>query len=69
MTPPAARLRALAVRLLDARTVEYLVDPAIADLQAEYEEASRRGLANARQVRVEGRRFHRAGLNRRWRRD
>jgi len=45
MTPPGTRLRALAARLLDARTVEYLVDPAIADVQAEYEEASRRGLA------------------------
>jgi putative ABC transport system permease protein len=45
MTPPGTRLRALAARLLDARTVEYLVDPAIADLQAEYEDVSRRGLA------------------------
>ena len=45
MKPPGTRLRALAARLLDARTVEYLVDPAIADVQAEYEDASRRGLA------------------------
>jgi hypothetical protein len=43
MTPPGTRLRALAARLLDARTVEYLVDPAIADVHAEYEDASRRG--------------------------
>ncbi len=45
MTLPGGRLRALAARLLDARTVEYVVDPAIADVQAEYEDASRRGLA------------------------
>ena len=45
MTPPGTRLRALAARLLDPRTMEFLVDPAIADMQAEYEEAARRGLA------------------------
>jgi len=45
MTPPGTRLRALAARLLDASTVEYLVDPTIADVQAEYDDASRRGLA------------------------
>lgn len=45
MTPPGTRLRALAARLLDASTVEYLVDPTIADVQAEYEDASRKGLA------------------------
>ena len=45
MTPPGTRLRAVAARLLDARTVELLVDPAIADVQAEYEQASGRGLA------------------------
>ncbi|MEO6238401.1 MAG: ABC transporter permease [Vicinamibacterales bacterium] len=45
MKPPGTRLRALAARLLDASTVDYLVDPAIADMQAEYEDASRRGLA------------------------
>ncbi len=44
MKPPGTRLRALAARLLDASTVDYLVDPAIADMQAEYEDASRRGL-------------------------
>jgi putative ABC transport system permease protein len=43
MTPPGTRLRALAARLCAARTMERLVDPAIADLQAEYEEASRTG--------------------------
>ena len=43
MTPPGTRLRALAARLCAAITMERLVDPAIADLQAEYEEASRTG--------------------------
>lgn len=44
MTPPGTRLRALAARVLPASTMDYLVDPAIADMQAEYEDASRRGL-------------------------
>ena len=44
MKPPGTRLRALAARLLAASTMDYLVDPAIADMQAEYEDASRRGL-------------------------
>ena len=44
MKPPGTLLRALAARLLPARTMDYLVDPAIADMQAEYEDASRRGL-------------------------
>ena len=39
MMPPGTRLRALAARLCAATTMERLVDPAIADLQAEYEEA------------------------------
>jgi hypothetical protein len=43
MRPPGTRLRALAARLFAASTMERLVDPAIADLQAEYEEALRRG--------------------------
>ena len=43
MTPPGTRLRALAARLCAAITMERLVDPAIADLQAEYEEAARTG--------------------------
>jgi predicted permease len=55
MMPPGTRLRALAARLLDASTVTYLVDPAIADMQAEYEEASRRGLAwQKRWIRLRG---------------
>jgi putative ABC transport system permease protein len=41
MTLPGTRLRALAARLCAATTMERLIDPAIADLQAEYEEASR----------------------------
>jgi len=44
MKPPGTRLRALAARLLDASTMDYLVDPAIADMQAEHEDAVRRGL-------------------------
>src|SRR6185436_6723588 len=44
MKPPGTRLRALAARLLSASTMDYLVDPAIADMQAEYEDAWRRGL-------------------------
>jgi len=44
LKPPGTRLRALAARLLPASTMDYLVDPAIADMQAEYEDASRRGL-------------------------
>lgn len=43
--PPGTRLRALAARLLRPSTMDYLVDPAIADMQAEYEDASRRGLS------------------------
>jgi putative ABC transport system permease protein len=55
MTAPGTRLRAVAARLLDARTVDYLVDPAIADIQAEYEDASRRGLAwRKRWIRLRG---------------
>jgi putative ABC transport system permease protein len=44
MKPPGTWLRALAARRLAASTMEYLVDPAIADMQAEYDDASRRGL-------------------------
>ncbi len=43
MRPPGTRLRALAARLFAASMMERLVDPAIADLQAEYEEALRSG--------------------------
>ena len=44
MRPPGTRLRAVAARLFAANTMDYLIDPAIADMQAEYEDASRRGL-------------------------
>ena len=43
MTRPGTRLRALAARLCAPTTMARLVDPAIADLQSEYEEASRTG--------------------------
>jgi hypothetical protein len=43
MRPPGTRLRAVAARLFAANTMDYLIDPAIADMQAEYEDASRRG--------------------------
>lgn len=44
MIRPGARLRSLAARLLDRSTMERVIDPAIADLQHEHEEAVRRGL-------------------------
>ncbi|MEX2271229.1 MAG: ABC transporter permease [Vicinamibacterales bacterium] len=43
MKLPGSRLRAIAARPFAAETMARLVDPAIADLQAEYAEASRRG--------------------------
>ena len=44
MTRPGARLRSWASHLLDPSTMERLIDPAIADLQHEYDAALRRGL-------------------------
>ena len=44
MRPPGTLLRAVAARLFAANTMDYLIDPAIADMQTEYEDASRRGL-------------------------
>ena len=44
MTRPGTRLRALARRLCGTTTMERVIDPAIADLQHEYEDAVRRGL-------------------------
>ena len=38
-----ARLRALAARILDLRTMERVIDPLLADLQMEYADANRRG--------------------------
>ena len=43
MTRPGTRLRSWASHLLDPSTMERLIDPAIADLQHEHEEAVRRG--------------------------
>jgi lipopolysaccharide export system permease LptF/LptG-like protein len=37
------RLRALAARILDLRTMERVIDPLLADVQMEYEDANRRG--------------------------
>jgi hypothetical protein len=55
MTRPGTRLRSWASHLLDPSTMERLIDPAIADLQHEYEEALRRGLAwRGRWVRITG---------------
>jgi len=43
MTRPGVRVRALAARWCSAKTMERLIDPAIADLQVEYEDALRQG--------------------------
>ena len=43
MRHPGERLRALAARVFDARAMERLIDPVIADLQAEYGAAARAG--------------------------
>ena len=47
MKRPGARLRALATRVLDPSGMERLVDPAIADMQHEHEEATRQGSSGA----------------------
>lgn len=44
MTRPAERIRAVAARLLSAQTMERVIDPVLADLQCEYDEAIERGL-------------------------
>ena len=43
MRRPGARLRAVAAHLCHARTMERFVDPTVSDLQAEYEDAVKRG--------------------------
>jgi hypothetical protein len=43
MKRPGTRLRAIAARLFDAHTMEHYVDPAVTDLQTEYEETSKHG--------------------------
>jgi hypothetical protein len=55
MTRPGDRLRAAAAHVFDADTMDRLIDPAVADLQAEYAEASRAGLTwRRRWVRFAG---------------
>jgi lipopolysaccharide export LptBFGC system permease protein LptF len=55
MTRPGARLRILARRIFNDSIVERFVDPAIADLQHEHEQAIRRGHEwRARRIRLAG---------------
>jgi lipopolysaccharide export LptBFGC system permease protein LptF len=55
MTRPGARLRSVATRFFDPSTMERLIDPAIADLQHEHDDAIRRGLVwRGRWVRTAG---------------
>jgi Lipopolysaccharide export system permease LptF/LptG len=55
MTRPGERLRTLARRLCEPRTMDRLIDPAIADIQQEYSEAIVHGrLWRARWVRLAG---------------
>lgn len=43
MRRPGTRIRAIAAHLCQARTMERFVDPTVSDLQAEYEDAVKRG--------------------------
>ena len=55
MTLPGVRLRALGARLCGPRTMERLIDPVIADLQAEYRDARADGrIWKSRWIRVAG---------------
>jgi Lipopolysaccharide export system permease LptF/LptG len=55
MTEPGARLRSLAARHFDARIMERLIDPVIADLQHEHTTAIRRGrIWRSRKIRFTG---------------
>lgn len=55
MTPPGTRLREIASRLCTARTMERLIDPMLADMQAEYREARANGqLWTSRRIRAAG---------------
>ena len=55
MTRPGDRLRAMAARVCSAKTMERLIDPLVADLQAEYTEAIRQGRVwTSRRVRMVG---------------
>lgn len=55
MTLPGGRLRAFAARLCSQRTMDRLIDPVLADLQAEYRDARAEGrIWKSRWVRVAG---------------
>ena len=55
MTRPGDRLRAMAARWCSERTMERLIDPVVADLQAEYGHAVRQGRVwRSRRVRIGG---------------
>jgi hypothetical protein len=55
MSRPGVLLRSLAARVLDAQTMERLVDPAVADLQAEYGAAVSEGrLWRGEVIRIAG---------------
>jgi lipopolysaccharide export system permease LptF/LptG-like protein len=55
VTPPGSRLQALSARLCSAAMMKRLVDPVIADMQAEYAEALGRGRVwESRWVRLAG---------------
>jgi hypothetical protein len=55
MTRPGDRLREIAARCCGARTMERLIDPVLADLQAEYSNAAQRGRVwRSRWIRIAG---------------
>ena len=55
MTLPGGRLRAIAARMCRQETMERVIDPLVADLQWEWEEAVRQGrLWTSRRVRISG---------------
>jgi hypothetical protein len=55
MTRPGARLRTIAARVCSAKAIDQLIDPVIADLQAEYAQAVRLGQTwRSRWVRIAG---------------
>jgi hypothetical protein len=55
MNPPGARLRQFAARLFPPRAMEHVIDPLLADLQAEHRDALRDGFVwRARWVRLAG---------------
>jgi lipopolysaccharide export LptBFGC system permease protein LptF len=55
MTRPGTRIRSIMARIFDPSTMTRLIDPAIADLQHEHDEAVRRGLGfRGRWIRTAG---------------